>query len=108
MENNIKNIFELALNQLGLNERSLLVLAERLANISFNLENIYHEMESNLFLQVCSKLCIDIEMFTQGYNKEIHRFNVGKAIFFNNFSLPRTYEVDEIYQAFLKSIGQST
>lgn len=108
IENNIKIIFELALDQLGLTERSLLVLAERLSETSHEPKNIYQEMGTKLFMQLCHALCIDTEMFTYGYNKEIHRFNVGKAIFYRNFSLPRTFEVDEIYRDFSKMLDRST
>lgn len=96
IEGKFKEVFSLALNELGLSEQFLIRLAEQLSDRRYVLEDFYQEMDVDLFKKLCEALCLEIEMFSNGYDRTTHHFNIIKSLQHNNFVLPRTKELKKI------------
>lgn len=95
-EKRMKVVFQFALIELGLTEQFLIQLAEDLSDRRYMLENFYQEMGMGLFKKLCEVLCLEMKMFSEGYDKSIHHLNIIKSIQNNSFVLPRTENVEKI------------
>lgn len=100
---NILETFLMAIQEVGLSERTLFQMANELTESKYDSQNFNEELETTTAIKLADILCIDMMMLQYGYRKQLHRNCVGRAIHERGYTLPMNKQTQSIYEEFKNS-----